>query len=214
MNHKLALVNHELPKVRALSPLVSGSSVKTAKSNTGSKGTHRADQAEAQQDMLRMLGALEHGHLTPKPILPQSILGHLYMRKFGLNREQCAQIIRATNGSSRLADVERILRASDLEEFRSEDRRRTEERRPTKVMRRETYAVQDSQHHVAAVEEGADSSSSLVGLDSESEPQSEEAHIVGDDGDTDQELHEAFEVQKRANFERITKHTRRPRRRL
>ena len=207
-------MNHELPKVRALSPLVSGSSVKTAKSNTGSKGTHRADQAEAQQDMLRMLGALEHGHLTPKPILPQSILGHLYMRKFGLNREQCAQIIRATNGSSRLADVERILRASDLEEFRSEDRRRTEERRPTKVMRRETYAVQDSQHHVAAVEEGADSSSSLVGLDSESEPQSEEAHIVGDDGDTDQELHEAFEVQKRANFERITKHTRRPRRRL
>jgi len=96
-----------------------------------SKGTHRADQVKAQQDMLRMLGTLEHGHLKPKPILPQSILGHLYMRKFGLNREQRAQIIRATNGSSRLADVERILRASDLEEFRSEDRRRQEDRRPT-----------------------------------------------------------------------------------
>ena len=57
------------------------------KSETGSKGTHRADQIKAQQDMLRMLGTLEHGHLKPKPILPQSILGHLYMRKFGLNRE-------------------------------------------------------------------------------------------------------------------------------
>lgn len=171
------------------------------KSETGSKGTHRADQVKAQQDMLRMLGTLEHGHLKPKPILPQSILGHLYMRKFGLNREQRAQIIRATNGSSRLADVERILRASDLEEFRSEDRRRQEDRRPTKVMRKEAYAVQDSEHHVAAVDEGADSSSSLVAFDSDSDPQSEEAHIVGDDGETDQELHEAFEIQKRAKKE-------------
>ena len=171
------------------------------KSETGSKGTHRADQAKAQKDMLRMLGTLEHGHLKPKPILPQSILGHLYMRKFGLNREQRAQIIRATNGSSRLVDVERILRASDLEEFRSEERRRHDERRPAKVMRKDTYAVQDSEHHVAAVDGGADSSSSLGVLDSDSEPQSEEAHVVGDDGDTDQELHEAFEIQKRAKKE-------------
>ena len=171
------------------------------KSESGSKGTHRGDQIKAQQDMLRMLGTLEHGHLKPKPILPQSILGHLYMRKLGLNREQRAQIIRATNGSSRLADVERILRASDLEEFRSEDRRRTEERRPTKALRRETFAAQDSEHHVAAVDDGANSSSSLGAFDSDSDPQSEEAHMVGEDGDTDQELHEAFEVQKRAKKE-------------
>eukprot|EP00435_Cladocopium_sp_Y103_P054387 s19_g17.t1 len=82
-----------------------------------SHGTFERDHAESQKRMQHMLGTLEVGHLTPRPILPQSVLGHLYMRKYGLSRDQRAQIIRATNGSSRFKDVERIMRASDLEEI-------------------------------------------------------------------------------------------------
>ena len=102
---------------------------KGSRASQKSRGTHKADTERDNRRMMEMLGSLEHGHLKPKPIFPQAILGHLFMRKFGLNREQRAHIIRSTNGSSRLEDVERIVRASDLEEFRSDDRRR-EDRKP------------------------------------------------------------------------------------
>ena len=49
--------------------------------------------------------------------------GHLFMRKYGLSHEQRAQVVRATNGSSRFTDIERILRAADFEEHRHDDRR-------------------------------------------------------------------------------------------
>ena len=90
---------------------------KTSKSSRGqhSSGTYKADQAKAQLRMQRMLGTVEASHTKPKPVFPQSVLGHLFMRKFGLSKEQRAQVIRATGGSSRFTDIERILRASDFE---------------------------------------------------------------------------------------------------
>ena len=71
-------------------------------------GTYEADWAKSQLKMKQMLGTLEMGHIKPRPIFPQSVLGHLFMRKYGLSREQRAQIVRSTNGSSRFVDVERI----------------------------------------------------------------------------------------------------------
>ena len=67
------------------------------------------------------------------------------MRKFGLSKEQRAQVIRATGGSSRFADIERILRAPDFEENKTEDRRSS--RPPQKVQRRDAYAVQAEIDH-------------------------------------------------------------------
>ena len=117
-----------------------------SKGSQGSKkrssGTYQADLEKQQLEMQRMLGTLEPGYRKPKPIFPQSVLGHLFMRKFGLNREQRSQVIRSTGGSSRYLDVERILRASDIEDnHRMEDRRSG--KLPFKPARRETYAVQD-----------------------------------------------------------------------
>lgn len=51
-----------------------------------------------------------------------------------MNREQRAHIIRSTNGSSRLDDVEHIIRASDLEEFGNHDRKRNDDRKPFKSL--------------------------------------------------------------------------------
>ena len=64
-------------------------------------GSHKADLKKKQKVMQQMLGALEQGHIKVRPILPQSVLGHLFMRKFGLSRDQRGQVIRSTNGSSR-----------------------------------------------------------------------------------------------------------------
>ena len=66
-------------------------------------GTYEADWAKQQLKMKQMLGTLEMGHIKAKPIFPQSVLGHLFMRKYGLSREQRAQIVRSTNGSSRFS---------------------------------------------------------------------------------------------------------------
>ena len=148
--------------------------------------------------MLEMLGSLECGHLRPKPIFPQAILGHLYMRKFGMNREQRAHIIRSTNGSSRLDDVERIIRASDLEEFRNDDRRRNDDRKPFKQPRRDAYAVQSEPQHAMLADDGNSSSSLGEVFDDESE--SEDAYVAAGDeeGDTEQELQEVYEIQRKA----------------
>lgn len=162
-----------------------------------SRGTYKADKERQDRKMLEMLGSLEYGHLRPKPIFPQAILGHLYMRKFGMNREQRAHIIRSTNGSSRLDDVERIIRASDLEEFRNEDRRR-DDRKPLKQPRRDTYAVHSEPQHAMLADDGNDSSSLVEDFDDDSD--SEEAFVAAgdEDGDTEQELQEIYEIQKKA----------------
>ena len=162
-----------------------------------SRGTYKADRESQDRKMLEMLGSLEYGHLRPKPIFPQAILGHLYMRKFGMNREQRAHIIRSTNGSSRLDDVERIIRASDREEFRNEDRKR-DDRKPLKQPRRDTYAVHSEPQHAMLADDGNDSSSLVEDFDDDSE--SEEAFVAAgdEDGDTEQELQEIYEIQKKA----------------
>ena len=66
--------------------------------------------------MMDNLELLEVGHLTRKPIFPSVILKHLFMRKYGLSREQRSQVIRSTGGSCRFEDVERIIRTSDYED--------------------------------------------------------------------------------------------------
>ena len=80
---------------------------KTSKSSPAqhATGTGKADQAKAQLHMQRVLGTVEASHTKPKPVFPQSVLGHLFMRKFGLSKEQRAQVIRATGGSSHFADI-------------------------------------------------------------------------------------------------------------
>ena len=160
---------------------------------TASTGTFEQDHAAGQRRMQHMLGTLEVGHLTPKPILPQSVLGHLYMRKFGLSRDQRAQIIRATNGSSRFKDVERIMRASDLEETRGDDRRQHTQ------SRRDTYVVQsESQSHVMLAE-GDDDSSELVDYEHEVSETSEDVLAAeGQDDDSDDEAYEVLELHKKS----------------
>ena len=148
-------------------------------------GTHKADLEKKQRVMQQLLGALEPGHLRVKPIFPQSVLGHLFMRKFGLSRDQRAQVIRSTNGSSRLRDVERILRASDLEESRPDDKRQP---RP---VRREVRAAE---HQAMAMDE---ESSATIDFEEESSDSSHDVLELNDD-ETDQELHEMYELQGKA----------------
>ena len=140
--------------------------------------------------MQRVLGTLEPGYRKPKPIFPRSVLGHLFMRKFGLNREQRSLVIRSTGGSSRFLDVERILRASDIEDNHRLDPRLSKV--PSRPQRRDTYAVQEMD---------GDSSSLELPM-SDSDP--EEVHAAeavssqSDDGSEQDELAEIYEIQKRA----------------
>ena len=103
-----------------------------------SHGTFEEDHAFGLRKMQHMLGTLEPGKLKPNPIFPQSVLGHLYMHKYGLSREQRAQIIRATNDSSRSMDVERIMRASDLEETKDDRRVQKTDVKPMQFQPNET----------------------------------------------------------------------------
>ena len=158
-----------------------------------SRGTFAEDHAYRERRMQHMLGTLEIGHLKPTPIFPQSVLGHLYMRKFGLSREQRAQIIRATNGSSRLRDVERIMRASDLEEHRVHDKRHV------KQPKRDAYMVH-SKHsqHVMLADDG-DESSELVDYENEMSETSDEVFAAeGNDDDSDDEAQEVLELHKKS----------------
>jgi hypothetical protein len=135
---------------------------------------------------------------APSPFFPQALLGHLYVRKFGMNREQRAHIIRSTYGSSRLDDVERIIRASDLEEFRNHDRKRNDDRTPFKQPRREAHAVQSEPQHAMLADDGNSSSSLVEDFDDDSE--SEDAYVAAgdEDGDTELELQEVYEIQRKA----------------
>lgn len=115
-----------------------------------------------------------------------------------MNREQRAHIIRSTYGSSRLDDVERIIRASDLEEFRNHDRKRNDDRTPFKQPRREAHAVQSEPQHAMLADDGNSSSSLVEDFDDDSE--SEDAYVAAgdEDGDTEQELQEVYEIQRKA----------------
>eukprot|EP00435_Cladocopium_sp_Y103_P065472 s345_g27.t1 len=157
-----------------------------------SRGTFEQDWAQAQVRMKQMLGTLKMGHLKPKPIFPQSSLGHLFMRKYGLSREQRAQVVRSTNGSSRFVDIERILRASDFEESSKPDHRRS-----AKPPRREIHAVQDQ---VFAAE--ASDSSSVGLMDTDDSAGSDDALAVDKDRSSDEdvqhEIEEVYELQRKA----------------
>eukprot|EP00435_Cladocopium_sp_Y103_P016594 s2147_g4.t1 len=155
-----------------------------------STASYKAEQERAQLEMQRMLGTLEPGFRKPKPIFPQSVLGHLFMRKFGLNREQRSQVIRSTGGSSRFLDVERILRASDIEDNNRLDDRRSG--KPPPFKRRETFAVQDADDSSSIEMPPSDSNDSdaevLLGQDSE----------ASSNQSADDEVGEILEIQKKA----------------
>ena len=88
----------------------------SAGSRPSGRGTQQADEERAQRLMLENLELLEVGHLQRRPFFPSVVLGHLFMRKYGLSREQRTQVVRATGGSCHFEDVERVLRASDVED--------------------------------------------------------------------------------------------------
>eukprot|EP00435_Cladocopium_sp_Y103_P031844 s4675_g8.t1 len=114
------------------------------------------------------------------------------MRKYGLSREQRAQVVRSTNGSSRFVDIERILRASDFEESSKPD-----DRRSAKPPRREIHAVQDQ---VFAAE--ASDSSSVGLMDTDDSAGSDDALAVDNDRSSDEdvqhEIEEVYELQRKA----------------
>ena len=167
----------------------SGSSGRKSKRQLSS-GTWQADMEKQQLEMQQILGSVERSHRKPKPIFPQSVLGHLYMRKYGLSKEQRSQVIRATGGSSRFLDVERILRASDIEDNHRRDPKRHQV--PFKSQRRDAYAVQVND----------DDASSSIEAPMSSTESGEEA-MLGETGEksgdgSDEELQEVYEMQKKA----------------
>ena len=154
-------------------------------------GSHRADEEHAHKLMMRSLARLEEGHLRLKPIFPEIVLGHLYMKKYGLSRDQRTAVVRATGGSSKLKDIERIMRASDFEERRPEG-----SRRPPGRERRES-----------AMEADADSGTLSDPSLGESEQEAHEATLETEDEETILELQDAYETQKKAkaNVRRFVK---------
>ena len=165
-----------------------GSPVRKPPSGAGSqrsRGTQRGDDEKANRRMLENLGKLETGHLRPRPIFPEVILGHLFMKKYGLSREQRSQVIRSTGGSCKFRDVEKVIRASDYED-KTQD-----------LTSRGHHPRQGRTGNVMATEE-ADSSLSEP---SDSESINEAAAEGTEDEDLDEDLEEAFEIQKKAKQE-------------
>ena len=113
----------------------------------------------------------------------------------------------ATGGSSRFAEVERILRASDFDEPRSrqdERRQHTHTRHgSSRTPRRESYAVAHREQEVHAME---DDSSDLQGPLTRGSD-SDDAYIADqpadgppdhDENDSDLELQEVYELKQNA----------------
>ena len=126
--------------------------------------------------MLESLELLEVGHLKLRPVFPAVVLGHLFTRKYGLSREQRSQVIRSTGGSSRFADIEKVIRASEFEVPAFDSGHRSQ---PSRPHRREVLAADES-----SVEEPTDS------YDDEIDEADEESD--------DEELEEAYEIHKKA----------------
>ena len=141
--------------------------------------------------MQQILGTVELSHTEPKLMFQQSVLGHLYMRKYGLSKEQRSQVIRAAGGSSRFLDVERIARASDIEDNNRSDNRHG--RPPQKVPRRAANAVQDDDS--SSIELPMSSSDDEEALLGEGKSES------NDDEESDDGLAEIYEPQEKAKKE-------------
>ena len=120
-----------------------------------------------------------------KPIFPEVILGHLFMRKYGLSREQRSQVIRSTGGSCKFSDIEKVIRASDYEDRHGDGGHKSSAPRATRT----SGAI------MAAEEESSLSEPS----GSEADEALEAAEMDG--SDEDEELEEAFEVHKKAKNE-------------
>eukprot|EP00435_Cladocopium_sp_Y103_P073650 s64_g44.t1 len=122
------------------------------------------------------------------------------MRKYGLSREQRAQVIRSTGGSSKFHEVERILRASDFDESRSraDERRHVFHSQPARNPRRDTMMIQQEAHAVdddsselmEPVTSGSESADALA-VDQPDDMQD-------DDDSTDRELQEVYEIKEKA----------------
>ena len=106
------------------------------------------------------------------------------MRKYGLSREPRTQVVRATGGSCRFEDVQRVLRASDFED-RHDSGGRQQIQRGTR--KKAAWAVASdsemSQPSLAATEDEA------LEMDDEEATEDEELQ---------QSLEEAFKVKKKA----------------
>ena len=165
-------------------------------------GSWKEDFEKQQLQMQQILGTVELSHTKPKLMFQQSVLGHLYMRKYGLSKEQRSQVIRAAGGSSRFLDVERIMRASDIEDNNRHDNRHG--RPPQKVQRRHAYAVQDDDS--SSIELPLSSSDGEDALLGEGKTESND-----DDDESDDGLAEIYELQKKAKkeFKKSFKHTKR-----
>ncbi|CAE7032082.1 GIP [Symbiodinium natans] len=160
------------------------------KSKDSGYGSHKAEEDKAQRVMMRQLGRLEAGHLKLRPVFPSVVLGHLYMKKYGLTREQRTLVVRATGGSSRFEDVERIMRASDFED------RRGEASRAQRPIRKEGVLEADL--------ESPSMSEPLVGSSGD---EAFEADFDTEDDEATAAMQDAFEMQKQAKAN-VKKHFR------
>ena len=147
-----------------------------------SRGTQRADDERANRKMLESLEKLEVGHLKVRPIFPEVILGHLFMRKYGLNREQRSQIIRSTGGSCKFKDIEKVIRASDYEEKIPDSSGKGNQHRPSRS------------GNVIAAEEASSLSEPTYSDDEVNEA----AEGDSQEDEDDEDLEEAYEVQRKA----------------
>ena len=151
-------------------------------SHGSGRGTQKGDDERAQRKMLEALGTLEVGHVKQRPIFPSVVLGHLFMQKYGLSHEQRSQLVRATGGSCRFEDVEKVLRASDFEDRPDHGRRHGGDRG-----RRDAVMVADA---------GSSGSMSEMAFDASS-AEAHELDCSTDDEEVQEELEEAYEVQKK-----------------
>ena len=190
-------VEPEGPFDPPLTPRHSSRTPSEKPSSKGSKrqtaGTWKADQERSLLEMQRVLGTLEPSHRKPKPIFPQSVLGHLFMRKFGLGKDQRAMIIRSTGGSSRFLDVERLMRASDIDDNnRFDDKRQRVQLKPN---RRDAFVAQEQ-----------DDGSSSIG-DPMTDTEDEQPEVFAgekseeSENSIEEELAEIYEIQKKAKKE-------------
>ncbi|CAE7357072.1 RE1, partial [Symbiodinium sp. KB8] len=175
----------ERPAAKTVGSFVGERSPTKGPGSAASRGTQKADDDKAQRKMMEDLELLEVGHLKLKPVFPAVVQGHLFMRKYGLSREQRSLVVRATGGSSKFEDVERIIRASDFEDRRPESSRdgRPAPRQP----RREGIFA-------ASTDSPSMSEPSLRSSGEEAM----EADLETEDEDAQEEIMAAYEAQKKA----------------
>ena len=80
-------------------------SCRRPRSTGGQSSTSRGTQSDEDRAQLRNLEFQDEGHVKVRPVFPAENLGHLFMRKYGLSREQRSLVISATGGGSKFPDV-------------------------------------------------------------------------------------------------------------